>query len=96
MTRLEHLLSTIVEECNETGQRATKAMRFGIHEIQPDQSLTNSERLVYEFNDILAVMEMLLDEGHINTIIDRTAIELKKQKVEKYLKYAKECGTLND
>lgn len=94
MTRLEHLVSILAEECSETAQRATKGLRFGLDEIQQGQSLKNHERITYEFNDILAVMEMLKEEGHISTIIDREAVAKKKKKVEKYLEYCKRIGTL--
>ncbi len=94
MNRLEHLLTRITEECHETGQRACKALNFTLEEIQPGQNLTNAERIVYEFNDIVAVMEMLYEEGHIKKVIDPEAIALKKIKVEKWLEYSKKIGTL--
>jgi len=96
MNRQEHLLKILEEECCETAVRASKALRFSLQEVQPGQELTNSERIVYEFNDIFAMMEILLDEGHIKKILDRTAIEKKKLKIEKFLKLSKECGTLTD
>jgi hypothetical protein len=92
MTKNELLLTILAEECVETAQRATKSIRFGIDEIQKNQELNNSERLIYEFNDIYAVMEMLLEEGVISTIIDRDAIEKKKQKILKYMEYSRSLG----
>lgn len=88
------LLTILMEECNETAQRASKAIRFGVNEIQEGQTLTNAERISYEFNDILAVMHMLNKAGLIDKIIDPPAIVLKKVKVEKWLQYSKECGTV--
>ncbi len=94
MNRIEHLLTILAEECTEVGQRASKAIRFSPEEVQPSQDLTNAQRIVYEFNDIIAIMEMLKEEGVINLIEDRTMIDKKKEKVEKFLLYSKECGTL--
>ncbi len=94
MTRTENLLTILGEECAETAQRASKAIRFTLEEIQPNQDFTNAERIVYEFNDIYAVMELLQEEGIIGTFIDRTAIELKKQKITKYLKYSQSLGAV--
>lgn len=94
MTREEHLLTILIEECNETAQRATKALRFGLQEVQPEQPLTNAERVVYEFNDIVAIMDLLMVDNAISNVFDRVAIGLKKVKVEKYLEYSKELGTL--
>lgn len=95
MTKKELLLTVLSEECVETAQRVSKAIRFGLNEIQEGQSLNNSERLIYEFNDILAMMEILKEEGLINNVIDREAIEKKKIKVKKYLDYSIKLGTVS-
>lgn len=94
MNRTEHLLTILSEECNETAQRVSKALRFGLNEVQLTQQLTNADRIVYEFNDIVAVMEILHKEGLLKKVIDREAIEKKKQKVTEFLEYSKACGTL--
>lgn len=96
MTEEQYLLTILIEECNETAQRATKALIFGLQEIQPEQPLTNAERIIYEFNDIIAIMELLMSRKLMETVYDGVAIGLKKIKIEKYLEYSKECGTLTD
>lgn len=65
MNRREHLMTTTAEEAMEVGHRVTKAMRFGMSEVQPGQRLTNAERVVDEFHDLFVMMEMLREEGHI-------------------------------
>lgn len=95
MTRQEHLLTILIEECNETAQRATKALRFGLEEVQPEQDATNAERIVYEFNDIVAVMELLYAEGGLPKVFDAVSAGLKKVKIEKYFSYSSNCGTVN-
>ena len=95
MNRKEYLLTLVMEECAEVAQRASKAMRFGLNEVQPGtEEETNANRLIYEFNDLMAVMELLREEGHIDKVIDSKAIQLKKEKLEKWFKYADECGTI--
>ena len=94
MNRQEHLLLILEEECIETAQRVSKALRFSLEEVQPGQELSNADRLIYEFNDIVAMMEMLHDEGLIKDFHDPLAIIKKKSKVEKFLKLSKEHGTL--
>jgi hypothetical protein len=96
MTRTEHLLTILAEECGETAQRATKALRFGLNEVQPGQELNNAERIVYEFNDILSIMNMLVEEGKLPRVEDKGMMGLKKDKVEKYLIYSKEQGLLEE
>ena len=90
MTRQEHLLDILIEECAEVIQRATKAKRFGMQEVQPDQDLTNERRIVYELNDLLGVADLLLG----NQWEDADAIIAKKRKVEHFLQYSEQCGTL--
>ncbi len=98
MTRQEHLLTILSEECAEVIQRVDKALRFGLDEKEPKQNLTNSERIIAEFHDILAVIEMLRDErclGRKTITKVLVAIKLKQRKIEKYLRYSNKCGTLN-
>lgn len=94
MNRTEHLLTILGEECCEVAQRASKALRFGLHEVQPGHAFTNEARLTLEIYDVLALIEMLKSEGLITSMVDRAAMERKKVKVEEFLKYSEECGTL--
>lgn len=100
MNKKEHLLTILSEESVEVAlemlqgllqfvQRITKALRFGINEVQEGQDRTNLDRLRQEFAEILAVYEMLGFEAP-----NREAIEAKKLRVEKYLQLSKEQGTL--
>jgi len=85
MTREEHLLIILAEECNEVAQRAAKALRFKLtdHEgTEPNQLYTNKERLIIEVNDLLAVLEMIFGE---QDFVSQMLKEDKKRKVEKYL-----------
>jgi hypothetical protein len=82
-----------MEECDETSQRISKALVFGMDETQPGATLTNRERIMAEFTDLVAVMEMI---GLHPRSLDEGAIHAKKEKVEKYLAYSAECGTVDD
>ena len=92
MTREEHLLDILIEECAEVIQRTTKAKRFGLTEVQPEQSLSNLQRIVYELNDIAAVADMLTQ----GSWMDERMIDAKRTKIEHFLEYSKECGTLKE
>lgn len=92
MTKIEHLLWCLAEECAEVAQRASKAARFGLDEIQPGQSLTNEERLWQEMNDLAGVGEMIISLRKAGGL-SRTQVDEKKAKVEKFLAYSAECGT---
>jgi hypothetical protein len=114
MNRQEHLLTIVGEEGAEITQRATKANRFGLEQVQqarddrPEQNperLTNRERILEEFYDLVAVLDMLhmikIEEhpsdprGVVEILIPREAILAKQAKVEHYLRtISTEHGTL--
>lgn len=104
MNRLEHLLTSVGEECNEIGQRASKAARFGLLEVQPGQDLDNLRRMMGEFADLCGAIELLHSEpimgedqnARLEYLIAqlRPQIDAKKAKLEKYLLYAASVGTL--
>ncbi len=95
VTRDEHLYTIAGEECAELAQRFSKAVRFGPAEVQPGQPLDNRTRILEEFADLLGTMELL----GFNPIVGqrhalRPWIDAKKAKVERFLQYSNECGTL--
>lgn len=95
MNRVEYLLTSLAEECAETAQRASKALRFGVDEIQPGQGDTNAVRLMDELEDIRVIVELLREEGVLSLgPIDGERFARKRAKVEKYMAYARKCGTL--
>jgi hypothetical protein len=53
------ILIILMEECAEIIQRASKLLRFGATEIQPGQSLTNTQRLAREVGDLNEVLRSL-------------------------------------
>ncbi len=98
MNREQHLLVTMAEECSEVIQRIAKALRFGINETEPGQNLDNNERIIYELNDLFAVVDMLKEAGTFDgsLLLNLEAIEAKKIKVEKYMEYAEKLGVLGN
>jgi NTP pyrophosphatase (non-canonical NTP hydrolase) len=95
MVRVDHLRLCLIEECDEISQRMTKLMRFGPNEVQPEQSLNNTERLVDELNDLMGVIELLIQEGALPlNWVKLEKVNAKKLKVEKFLLLSKQCGTL--
>lgn len=95
MTRTEHLLAILIEECGEVSQGTTRALRFGLRDIGPGQESTNAERIMAEYADLLAVVEMLLEDRSLPKHVEIGAmINAKKAKVEKFLEYSSKVGTL--
>ncbi len=94
MTREEHLLARVAEECGEVAQRAMKAQEFGLQESQKGDYESNEQRLIKEFNDLYAVMQILHEDGYIGEILIKGHVEYKRERIEKYLEYAKTIGKL--
>jgi hypothetical protein len=93
MTREEHLLVILAEECAEISKEAAKALRFGLEHVGPGQNLTNAEKIKNEVADFTAVLTML-KLRHVPLVFE-AQIEDKMRKVEHFLEYSKQCGTLD-
>jgi hypothetical protein len=98
MTREEHLLVIIAEECSEIAKHCTKALRFGLDSGYPND-VNNAQGIVLEFLDLSAVIEMLRESSEImktaalSTSVDEV-LAVKKAKVETFLVYSAERGRL--
>lgn len=97
MTREEHLLVIIAEECVEIAKCATKSLRFGLDDCEPGQPESNARRMCLECADLQAVLEMLRDSSSLMQLtaasVDmREAMDLKKSRVEFFLQYSAERG----
>lgn len=89
MNEQEHLLTVLTEECAEVAQRACKAARFGLTEVQPGQTEDNKRRIERELADLMATADLL---GLSIRDEDKAA---KVEKLKKYMVYAREVGTLD-
>lgn len=96
MTREEHLITILAEECAEVAQRCSKANRFGLSEIQGGQALDNSERICEEARDLVTLLTMCRAEGLIDDFMPTREEHLAKvERVESTIRYAQELGTLS-
>lgn len=93
-TELDHCLSVLGEECGEVQQALGKINRFGILDINPNTNNPNWVELKKEFHDIVAAYEMVCTSLGQSSEIDRSLINQKKERVNKYMKYAVEQGRL--
>ena len=95
MNKKEHLLSCLAEECAEVAHRASKALRFGLDDVAPGQELTNAQQIRQELDDLSVIVQMICNEGMINPWHDVEHMRRKQAKVERYMGYAQERGTLS-
>jgi hypothetical protein len=110
LTREQYYLLKLAEECGEVAQRVCKILIFGAQERKPGgEDLTNNQRLEAEVIDLLGAIEALAEMGFLPRIAasfqgnsDLEAIPLedgiaaKRQKMEKFLQYAKGLGMVRD
>lgn len=99
MSRSEHLLSCLAEECCEVGQRVSKALRFGLHEIQQGQPLNNAHRIIDELNDLLSVVAILIEECILPDFPEeggQNLIDAKRAKIERFMAISRETGALSE
>lgn len=95
MNKKEHLLTCLAEECAEIAHCASKSLRFGLDDVAPGQELTNAQRIRQELDDLSVIVQMLCEEDMINPWHDVDHMRRKQAKVEHYLKYSQERGTLS-
>ena len=97
MDKQQHLLACVAEEAGEIAQVCGKALRFGL--LSDYTGTTNEKLLLKEVMDLLAVLEMMVAAGVLNS--DAISAEdctkhtdAKKAKVEKYMECARAQGIL--
>jgi len=96
VNRIEHLLSCLAEECCEVGQRVSKALRFGLDEIQAGQDQTNAERIADELDDLIAVARILQGEKALPEFMPtQISILMKQAKIEKFMAISRNEGVLS-
>jgi hypothetical protein len=83
------LLTILIEEAAEVQQRATKMLRFGRDEVQPGQKYTARDRLSEETGDLVAIMNLCMDEQLIERGLVEKQIPWKLAKLQKYMQSKK-------
>lgn len=93
----EYLLTCLSEECIEIAKDISKALRFGLDDvnISKPEGPTNRQRIEDELNDFSAILLMVEEHNLINKSwhsFDK--VEAKKLKILKYIEYARKIGAL--
>lgn len=97
MNTEEHLLTCLGEEGTEIAKDVSKSLRFGLDDVNclEPSGPTNRERLVNELNDLEAVRQLCVAHGLVpEDWLDNEKIKAKKEKVLKFMDYARRVGTL--
>ena len=83
-------LNGMIDQITSMQLRASKMIRFGIEEVQPDQPLSNKERLSEEIGDLQALFELGTEIGIIDTNVVSDAKLAKRKKLYKYMQTTNE------
>lgn len=96
LTKEQYLQICAMEEAAEVTQRLSKALRFGLDEVQPGQSLDNRQRLEGEIIDLVAVLMKLeeVDAINLQRPEQEEALHDKLDKIAKYMAYSRDQGLL--
>jgi NTP pyrophosphatase (non-canonical NTP hydrolase) len=96
LNKTEYLLTCLNEECTEIAQATCKALRFGLDDHYPGKESNNLQDIHKELCDLLGVVELIQEEGiFLYPACDRQSIQAKKEKVNKYMEYSQNRGTLD-
>lgn len=99
MNRAEHIIETLGEEGAEVAQRTSKANRFGLREIQPEQPHNNAQRIQEEVYDLLGTYGMAVSEGLLPPLDlspenMRLVTARKSAKIERFMEISRQQGVL--
>ena len=79
------IMDILQEECAEVIQAVSKVRRFGINNYKPGKPKTNREHLEEELGDLLAMVDIMLEQD----IVSWGNLEVaKKAKIEKLCKWS--------
>lgn len=95
MNTQEYLLTVLAEEAAEIIQAVSKIQRFGLNDVGPGLHKSNASRLMQEYYDLIATLE-LLQMHQILPLVPPTEvqdmIEYKQSKITHYMNYSVSRG----
>ena len=94
MKPADYLMLCLGEEGSELAQAVSKVLRFTPDDSAIIHGPTNMERLIMEYNDILAVVEMLKEHG-VDIPRVQTLIDHKKERLATYMRYSERLGVVD-
>lgn len=83
-SRTEETLGILQEECAEVIVEVSKCRRFGINSVHYKTGIEHRAMLEMEIGDVLAMVDILVDQGLITKDGLETAVENKKRKLEQW------------
>ena len=82
--RVQETLLILQEECAEVTQAVSKCFRFGLDNFKPGKPATNAEHLETEIGDVLAMIDILVEQGIVDPDRLAAATAAKKEKLKQW------------
>ena len=83
-SKLKEVMDILQEECAEVIQAVSKISRFGMDNNKYGETQTNLEHLEEELGDVLAMIDILLEQGIVKSKNLDEAKQNKKYKLKKW------------
>lgn len=85
MRDITQVMGVLIEECAEVIQAVSKIYRFGLDNSW--NGITNKQALITEIGDVLALIDILINETDINISEDEivNAVQAKREKLKIFL-----------
>ena len=81
--QVQEALDILQEECGEVIVEVSKCRRFGLDSIHYKTGIKHATMLEIEVGDVLALVEILIEHGILDTARLDIAKEAKKEKLKK-------------
>lgn len=85
-SKTSEIMDILQEECAEVIQAVSKCRRFGIDNYKPGKPKSNREHLEDELGDLLAMIDILIEDSVVSY---DNLIVAKAAKIEKLKKWSK-------
>jgi len=82
--QIEEALGILHEECAEVIVEVSKIRRFGIDSVYYKTKMTHNEMLEMEVGDVLAMIDILIEQGVLDTRSLDEAKAAKKEKLKEW------------
>ena len=84
MDKEREILLIAQEECAEVIQAISKCFRFGLDNVKPGKPHTNREHLEEELGDLIAMLNIMCEQGMVNYDAVEEAARQKVQKLKQW------------
>ena len=85
-TRFQETLDILQEECAEAIVEVSKCRRFGFDDLHYKSGISHRTHLEMELGDVLAMIDILVDQGVVDREGLKIAAENKKLKLQQWSK----------